>query len=94
MNFQQLISNITPDIYAALKRGLEIGKWPSGILLTSEQKSLVMEALISYEQLHVAEQDRVGFIDRGSKKEGEVCNDDLNNPASNSPIETLLKWTH
>lgn len=78
MNFDELIDSITPEIYENMKRAIEIGKWPDGRRLTKEQTENTFEAIIAYEHHHVAEQDRTGFIDRGSKAEGEVCvtNDD------------------
>ena len=87
-DFEQLINNLTPEIYTKLKRGIEIGKWPNGSSLTSEQRELCMEAVIKYEQRFVAEKDRVGYIDRGSKAEGELCDDQ---PDPNS--EQALKWS-
>lgn len=89
MDFEQLINNISPDIYASLKRAVEIGKWPDGRSLTQEQKELCMEAVINYEHLHIDEAERVGFIDRGSKEEGEVCEDTPVDPNQ----ETPLKWS-
>lgn len=88
MDFEQLINNITPDIHASLKRGIEIGKWPDGSRLTPEQRELCMEAVINYEQRFIAETDRIGYIDRGSKAEGELC-DDEPNPNQERP----LKWS-
>lgn len=76
MQFQQLINTITPDIYANLKGAIEIGKWPDGRSLTLEQRELCMQAIIAYEAQHVAETERTGFIDRGSKAEGEQCADE------------------
>ncbi len=87
MDFQQLIQNMSPDIYASLKRAVEIGKWPDGRVLNQEQKELCMEAVINYEHLYVDEKDRVGFIDRGSKQEGEMC-DSPNDADQTNP----LKW--
>ncbi|ARN75943.1 YeaC family protein [Oceanicoccus sagamiensis] len=92
MDFEQLISNITPDIHTALKRAIEIGKWPDGQRLTQEQRELCMEAVINYEQRFVAETDRVGYIDRGSKAEGELC-DDKPDPGDNPNQERPLKWS-
>lgn len=88
MDFEKLISNITPDIYKALKLSIEIGKWPDGRVLSQEQKELCMEAVISYEQKYVDETDRVGYIDRGSKTDGEMCDDDTLDPNK----EQSLKW--
>ncbi|MFA7554218.1 MAG: DUF1315 family protein [Spongiibacteraceae bacterium] len=90
MDFEQLINNITPEIHANLKRAIEIGKWPNGVALSAKQKELSMEAVINYEQRFVAETERVGYIDRGSKAEGELCDDD-NMPQQ--PTEQPLKWT-
>ena len=88
MDFEQLINNITPEIHASLKRAIEIGKWPDGRVLSSEQKALCMEAVINYEQRFVEHKDRVGYIDRGSKAEGEQCDDE-----PDSDEETPLKWS-
>ena len=87
MDFETMVANMTPDIYQSLKRGIELGKWPDGRALTDQQKALCMEAVINYEQRFVEEQDRTGYIDRGSKAEGEMCDDsdDGNN-------EQPLKW--
>lgn len=87
MDFQQLIDGITPDIYRNLKRAVEIGKWPDGRALTAEQRELSMQAVIAYELQHVPEQERTGFIDRGTKAEGEVCDDE---PAADA--EQIVRW--
>ena len=85
MQFQQLIDTITPEIHANLKRAIEIGKWPDGRALTAEQRELCLQAVIAYEEKHVAAAERTGFIDRGSKAEGEVCGD-------HDHAEQELKW--
>lgn len=79
-------------MHAALKRAIEIGKWPDGRVLTEEQKALCMEAVIHYDQRFVEEADRVGHIDRGSKAEGEVCGDEADGGESGDTPSTL-KWT-
>lgn len=73
LSFDRLIDSVTPEIYQNLKQAIEIGKWPDGRQLTLEQKEHTLQAVIAYEHQHVCEQERVGFIDRGRKKEGEVC---------------------
>jgi uncharacterized protein YeaC (DUF1315 family) len=88
MDFQQLIGEITPDIYRNLKRAVEIGKWPDGRALTHEQRELSMQAVIAYELRHVDERERTGFIDRGEKQEGEVCDDEP--PADNDA--QIMQW--
>ena len=76
MDFQQIINAMTPEIYQNLKRAVEIGKWPDGRVLTAEQRELSMQAVIVYEAKFVEEKERTGYIDRGSKEEGEMCDDD------------------
>ena len=75
MDFNALIDSITPETYQALLKALELGKWADGNRLTQEQKEHVMQAIIAYGEKNLAEEQRVGFIDRGTKEEGEVCDD-------------------
>ena len=89
MNFDQLINNITPDIITGFRRAIEIGKWPGGEKLTQQQKELAMEAVITYENRFVDETARVGYIDRGIKAEGELCDDTADLSVQAKP----LKWT-
>ncbi len=89
MNFEQLITHITPDIYASLKKAVELRKWPDGRVLTSEQLALCMEAVINYEHRFVDEKDRTGYIDKGSKSDGDVCDDTSDHADKEAP----LKWT-
>jgi uncharacterized protein len=89
MQFQQLIDTITPEIYANLKRAIEIGKWPDGRALTHEQRELCMQAIIVYETKNIAAAERTGYIDRGSKVEGELCDDE---PPNAGVAPETLKW--
>lgn len=84
MNVEQMLNAMNPEVHVALKRAVEIGKWPDGRVLTQEQRALCMEAVIAYDAKFVSELDRVGYIDRGSKADGELC-DDNSEP-------TILKW--
>lgn len=91
MNYQQLIASINPEIHARLKLAIEIGRWPDGRTLSNEQRALCMEAVIAYETAHVGEADRVGYIDRGKKSEGEVCDSDDHDHAADEPQPLLWK---
>ena len=82
MDYQTLIDSMSPEIYQNLKRAMEIGRWHDGRPLSAEQRATVMEALISWGERHLPEDQRVGFIDRGHKA-GEVCDD---------PGTTTIKW--
>jgi uncharacterized protein YeaC (DUF1315 family) len=80
-NLSDLLNNITPDIYQRLKTAVEIGKWPNGIAITSEQRELCMQAVIAYEMKHLPPEERSGFIPPqkhnhcGSTK-GNIADDD------------------
>lgn len=89
MNFHELLNSITPAIYENLKLAVEIGKWPDGRVLTPEQRELSLQAVIAYEQKNLDERERTGYIDRGSKQQGEVCDDDH----QHAPEEQPLKWS-
>jgi uncharacterized protein YeaC (DUF1315 family) len=89
MNFQHLLDHITPEIHQNLKRAVEIGKWPDGRALTPEQRALSLQAVIAYEAGHVQEHERVGFIDRSSKAEGEVCNDEHDHASEEQPLQWM-----
>lgn len=90
MNFHDLLNSITPEIYENLKRAVEIGKWPDGRALTAEQREISLQAVIAYEQKHIDERERTGYIDRGSKQQGEVCSDDHAHGEDHE--EKPLKW--
>lgn len=94
MDFQRLITNITPEIYASLKRAVEIGRWPDGRRLTDEQRQLSLQAVIAWEAQYLPETERTGYIDRGSKAEGEVCGDDHQHDGNEADAEQTLKWLH
>lgn len=62
MNYQDLIANLTPEIYENIKRAVELGKWPNGLALTKEQKEHCLQAIIAYDMQHTALNERVGYI--------------------------------
>ena len=76
MNIEQMLAVLNPEIVERLKTAVEIGKWPNGIALCQEQRQICMQAVYAWEIKHLPENERSGYIDRGSKEEGEVCEDD------------------
>ena len=73
MDFHDILQMITPEVHQSLKRAVEIGKWADGVALTREQRELCMQAVIAWEARNLESVERTGYIDRGSKAEGEVC---------------------
>lgn len=88
IGYEQLIAQLTPEMYQNFKRAIEVGKWPDGQLVSDQQKAHCMAAVIAYEQDHVSEEQRVGYIDRGPKAAGEICDDEPDSNTTNP-----LKWT-
>ncbi|MBP0049526.1 DUF1315 family protein [Marinobacterium sp. AK62] len=65
MTFEKMIESMTPEVYQSLRRAVELGKWPNGERLSQEQRETSLRAVIAYEHTHkVAENERVGYIDR------------------------------
>ena len=75
MAYQGLAERLSGEQYEALKRALELGRWPDGRLLSSEQKAHCMAAIIHWETQHLAAEQRTGHIDTGSKRRGQTCDD-------------------
>jgi len=82
-SFESLAATISPEIYVAFKKAVELRKWPDGRCMTPQQLEICLEAMIRYEQVNdIPEADRTGYIDRAGH--GDT-------PASD--IDTV-KWTH
>ena len=64
MTFDELLQSMTPEIHATMKTAVELGKWADGRRLSSEERESCMQAVIAYDELHLPEDQRVGFIDR------------------------------
>lgn len=62
MNFNSVSTELNQETYEALKTALEISKWPDGSVVTKEQQPLMMEAIILWEQKHLPEDQRTGFL--------------------------------
>ncbi|MBC3347663.1 MULTISPECIES: YeaC family protein [Pseudomonas] len=61
-SFNEMIKNITPDIYQSLKLAVEIGKWADGNKLTAEQRELSLQAMIAWEIQNLPEEERTGYM--------------------------------
>lgn len=69
--FTEFSQKLSPTIYQRLKQALELGKWPDGKRLTQEQQETCMQAIISYEALHVPEQERAGYLGQTCKSQAD-----------------------
>jgi uncharacterized protein YeaC (DUF1315 family) len=71
-----MLAALNPEVVANLRTAVELGKWPNGERLSREQRETCMQAVLAWEVKHLPEHQRTGYIDRGSKQEGETCGDD------------------
>lgn len=62
MHYDDLIASMTPEIYASIKRAVELGKWPNGIKLNDEQRQTCIQAVITYESHNINREKRSGYI--------------------------------
>lgn len=49
MNINDMIKNITPEVYENLRGAVEIGKWPDGTPLTQAQKDNSLQLVMAYQ---------------------------------------------
>jgi uncharacterized protein YeaC (DUF1315 family) len=82
MEYQQALSRLSPQLIGRFRRALELGRWPDGEAVSDVQKAHCMQAIIAYEQTHLQESDRVGYIDRGIKE----------GPSVDDPALTTITW--
>ena len=75
MEYNQLVAQMTPEIYERLKLATELGKWPDGRVLTDEQKQSCMEAVLRYQAMHLPAEEHSGFIKDKCKSSTEKTAD-------------------
>lgn len=73
-SWEALVATMSPQLHASLKTAVELGRWPSGERLTAEQRAHCLQAIIAWDELHLPEQQRVGYIDRSGLKKSH-CDD-------------------
>jgi len=49
MNIDEIVSNMTPEIYQRLATAVELGKWPDGVALTPEQKENSLQLVMLWQ---------------------------------------------
>lgn len=62
MDLDKVINSVTPEVYANLKKAVELGKWDNGLKLTKEQVENSLQIIIAYDARHKAESERVGYV--------------------------------
>ncbi|SCC40186.1 YeaC family protein [Kosakonia oryziphila] len=49
MDLEQIVNSMTPEIYQRLVTAVEVGKWPDGVALTSEQKENSLQLVMLWQ---------------------------------------------
>jgi uncharacterized protein YeaC (DUF1315 family) len=73
-DYRQSIEHMDRTVYDQLLESLATGRWPDGRALTEVQRQHSMQAVIAWGALHLPPEQRVGFIDKGSKA-GSECDE-------------------
>ncbi len=87
MNIEQMLAVLNEDIINRFRTAVEIGKWENGVALTQEQRETCMQAVLIWEHQHLPEEQRTGYIDRGTKEEDEQC--DSHSPAHDDEFRPI-----
>ncbi|SLM63171.1 MULTISPECIES: YeaC family protein [Dickeya] len=85
MELNDVINSMTPEIYQRLTTAVELGKWPDGVALTTQQKENALQMVMLWQARHNQEADHMtinthGEIEMKSKQElkQRFANDNLN----------------
>lgn len=62
MTLDELLTQITPEIYETLQQAVAIGRWPDGARLDDEQRALCLQAVIAWGEHNLTPEQRVGHI--------------------------------
>lgn len=87
-SLQDIVQHMDPEIHMNMKTAVELGRWANGERLTRQQLENCMQAIIAYEQMHLPEHERVGYIDRSGLKKTH-CDDSSSTGGDQAQV---LKW--
>ena len=72
--YRESVQQMDRQVYEQLLESLSSGRWPDGRALTETQRQHAMRAVITWGEIHLSPEERIGFIDKGAKA-GDVCDD-------------------
>lgn len=72
--YRDSVQQMDREVYERLVDSLATGRWPDGRALTDAQRQHAMRAVITWGELHLPAEARIGFIDKGHKA-NEVCDE-------------------
>ena len=72
--YRESVQQMDRQVYEQLLESLSTGRWPDGRALTETQRQHAMRAVITWGEIHLSPEERIGFIDKGAKA-GDACDD-------------------
>ena len=84
--YRDSVRQMDRQIYDRLVSSLATGRWPDGQILTVDQREHAMQAVITWGEIHLPPEERVGYIDKGAKA-GEVCDEPATLTWKESPYD-------
>lgn len=66
-SYEDAVYAMPRELYQRMVDALAKGRWPDGRALTEIQRRETMDAVLLWGKFHLPKEDRVGFIDKGSK---------------------------
>lgn len=65
MQIEDVLKAMTPEVYQRLVTAVELGKWPDGVALTSDQKDNAMQMVLLWQSRHNMEADHMSVNQQG-----------------------------
>ena len=65
MELQQMIENMSFELYEKLLLAVEIGKWQNGKMLTEEQRESTLQLVMLYQVKHLEQNDHLTISSEG-----------------------------
>ncbi len=91
-SLQDVVQHMNPEIHMNMKTAVELGRWANGERLTPQQLENCIQAIIAYEQIHLPEHERVGFIDRTGLKKAHCDDTGLSGDSQEGDQTQVLRW--
>jgi hypothetical protein len=65
VEIEQIIDGMTEDVYQRLATAVELGKWPDGVALTSEQKENCLQLVMLWQARYNTEAQHMTIDTKG-----------------------------
>ncbi|MEM9397342.1 MAG: DUF1315 family protein [Pseudomonadota bacterium] len=93
-DYQSAVEALSPTMVERLRAGVATGRWPDGRPLSQEQKENSLQAIIAWEQVHLPEEERTGYVPPKDPPSGRGGSNDSARLAQGDEAasEETLRW--